>query len=89
MESGNPTIVAVYVYDLIVLMKALERMNRTKKILAEQFKMKDLGEIHYYLGINIQRNEDKKCFIMHQKQYILAVVEKYGLSEACCHPSRC
>ena len=83
MESGNPTIVAVYVDDLIVLTKALERMNGTKKSLAEQFKMKDLGEIHYYcLGINIQRNEDKKCFIMHQKQYILAVVEKYGLSEA-------
>ena len=82
MESGNPTIVAVYVDDLIVLTKALERMNRTKKSLAEQFKMKDLGEIHYRLGINTQRNEDKKCFIMHQKQYILAVVEKYGLSEA-------
>ena len=81
MESGNPTIVAVYVDDLIVLTKALERMNGTKKSLAEQFKMKDLGEIHYCLGINIQRNEDKKYFIMHQKQYILAVVEKYGLSE--------
>ena len=72
MESGNPTIVAVYVDDLIVLTKALERMNGTKKSLAEQFKKKNLGEILYSLGINIQRNEDKKCFIMHQKQYILA-----------------
>jgi len=44
--------------------------------------MKDLGTIHYCLGITIDYDQQKGCLLMHQKQYIHNLLEKYGLSEA-------
>ena len=73
-------IVAVYVDDLIVITKSIEDMNSLKVCLADRFKMKDMGELHYCLGISIERDEEKKSLYMHQKQYITNTIEKFGLS---------
>ncbi len=43
--------------------------------------MKDLGQIHYYLGVAIEQDGDSS-FVMHQKQYIHSMIEKYGIAEA-------
>lgn len=42
--------------------------------------MKDLGELHYCLGINITHDEDG--IVLHQKQYITSLLERFGLTEA-------
>ena len=59
-EEANLTIVAVYVDDLIVIIKSAETM-KIKESLAERFKMKDLGKLHYCLGISIQHDEERGC----------------------------
>lgn len=53
-NTDSPTIVTVYVDDLIVIANIAEEMIRVKKILAGQFKMKDMGKLHYCLGITIE-----------------------------------
>jgi len=75
-------IIAVYVDDLIIVAKSQEVMIKIKCDLSMQFKMKDLGKIHYCLGITIDHDQQKGCLLMHQKQYIHKFLEKYGLSEA-------
>lgn len=82
VEEADVTIVAVYVDDLIILTKSLEQMEKLKRSLTTQYRMKDMGELHYCLGISIERDEERKYLWVHQKQYILAMVEKYGLSQA-------
>ena len=57
---------AVYVDNMMV-----ERMNGVKQVPANRFKMKDLGEIHYWAW-NIHR---EICFVIQHRV-------KYGLSEA-------
>ena len=57
-------------------------MDEVKKNLATKFKMKDLGKLHYCLGITIEQDEKNKCLCLHQKQYIQEMIERYGLSEA-------
>ena len=81
-ETGGITIVAVYVDDLIIIAKTAEKMEKVKRNLATRFRMKDLGKLHYCLGINIEQDEENKCLCLHQKQYIQGMLEKYGLSEA-------
>ena len=76
------TIVAVYVDDLIVITKTPEEMTRIKETLATQFKMKDMGPLHYCLGISIEQDKDQKCIWVHQKQYILKMLEKYGFTDS-------
>lgn len=82
IEEEDMAIVAVYVDDLIILTKTSEQMVELKRCLTAQYKMKDLGELHYCLGISIECDEERKCVCLHQKQYILTMLEKYGLSEA-------
>jgi len=53
-ESDTLAIVAVYVDDLIVTASTEEEMV-IKKSLALRFQMKDMGKLHYCLGINIEK----------------------------------
>jgi hypothetical protein len=76
------TIVAVYVDDLIVISETAEEMEKIKKELAVQFKMKDMGELHYCLGMSIEQDKEQNSIKLHQKEYICSMIEKYGLSEA-------
>ena len=55
------TIVAVYVDDLIIISKTAEEMRTIKKNLLARFKMKDIGRLHYCLGVNIEEDESNKC----------------------------
>ena len=57
-------------------------MEEVKGGLATQFKMKDLGELHYCLGILIEQSQESKCLWLHQKQYISSMLERYRLSDA-------
>ncbi len=49
-------IVAVYVDDLIIMTKTTDEMTELKQNMVKRFKMKDMGELHYCLGINIVGN---------------------------------
>ena len=73
-------IIAVYVDDLILIAETQEEMQQMKQSLSDTFKMKDLGELHYCLGVNVHMN-DNGIFLC-QSQYIQRLLEKYGLSEA-------
>eukprot|EP00731_Ephydatia_muelleri_P005270 Em0002g1446a len=81
-EGTETTIIAVYVDDLIIIAKNPETMERIKGSLTERFKMKDLGKLHYCLGINTEYDENKRCLWMHQRPYIQSLLERYQLSEA-------
>ena len=42
----------------------------------------DMGELHYCPGVSIEHDEDHKCLWLHQKQYVLNMLQKFGLTEA-------
>ena len=73
-------IIAIYVDDLIVITETDEEMKHLKQSLSKEFKMKDLGELHYCLGIHVHRCEDG--ISLCQTQYIQKIIDKYGLSDA-------
>ena len=77
VSTGGPnlTIIAVYVDDLIVIAKTPETMKKIKDSLADRFKMKDLGDLHYCLGISIEYDKDGGCLGMHQRQYIQMLLD--------------
>ena len=73
-------IVAVYVDDLILITETPDGMQHIKESLSTIFKMKDLGKLHYCLGVNV--HVDEKITYLCQSQYIERLLDKYGLSEA-------
>ena len=76
-EKKKLEIIAVYVDDLILIAETLEEIQHMKDCLSETFKMKDMGELRYCLGVNFELDENG--IKLSQKQRLL---EKYGLSEA-------
>ena len=75
-------IIAVYVDDLILLAKTLEEMQKLKEDLTHHFKMKDLGKLHYCLGISVNLDNNTQTISLNQSNYLLKILEKYGLTEA-------
>ena len=75
-------ILAVYVDDLILITESKESMNELKVALKKRYKMKDMGELSYILGISVVQDHEKNCVFLHQKHYIEAILRKYKMDNA-------
>ena len=51
-----------------------------KDSLSKIFKMKDMGKLHYCLGINFELTE--QGISLYQKQYLIKLLERYKFTEA-------
>ena len=47
----------VYVDDIVLGGKSVDKTNATKKELNEKFKMKDLGPLYHFLGVKIIQDQ--------------------------------
>ena len=56
MASGKLTIIVVHVNDCTIAASELESVESLKRRVREHVEMTDLGELHWLLGIEIQRN---------------------------------
>ena len=83
VKNGDTlAVIAVYVDDLILITENDKTMEDVKMSLASQFKMKDMGKLHYCLGVSIVQDEKGRCLCLQQKQYILNMLEKFGMANA-------
>ena len=69
--------------DLIILASDMTKLMEFKAKL-EEFDMSDLGELHFFLGVQIERNRAARTLTMHQKSYIEGVLSRFGMEE--CKP---
>jgi hypothetical protein len=49
----------VYVNNLILVCNNQNKLLQIKKELSQKFEMKDLGELHFFLGMEVERNHDE------------------------------
>ena len=54
----------VYVDDIILTGDDIEEMSRLKNALAKEFEIKDLGQLRYFLGMEVARS--KKGIVISQ-----------------------
>ena len=73
-------IVLIYVDDLLITGDNELLIREAKEALHQKFKLKDLGELKYFLGIEVLRS--KTGVILNQRKYILELISDTGLSGA-------
>ncbi|GJU81448.1 ribonuclease H-like domain, reverse transcriptase, RNA-dependent DNA polymerase [Tanacetum coccineum] len=78
-------VVAVYVDDLFVTGTSLDCINEFKKRMASQFEMSDLGELTYYLGIEVSQGKD--CVEIKQERYAIKILKEAGMED--CNATLC
>lgn len=57
-------------------------IQAAKQFLSTQFRMKDLGELRYFIGIKVDRT--KEGFFLSQKKYLTDVLKQYNMTH--CKP---
>ena len=77
-------IVPVYIDDVTLASKSQESLDRTVEELSKRFKLQDLGETKFILGVEIIRDRPNRTISLSQCQYIIDILERYGFSD--CNP---
>jgi hypothetical protein len=70
-------VVTIYVDDLIVGGDNEKEVEHVKRLLKQKFDMKDLGELKFFLGIEVIRTHEGIWLL--QQQYALDMLSKYGM----------
>lgn len=78
-DEINFIVVSLYVDDLLVTGSNLELVNEFKKDMQQIFEMTDLGEMAYFLGMEVQQKE-KEVFIC-QTKYAKEILKKFRMDE--------
>lgn len=83
--EGELFIIAVYVDDIILGCKSSKLLNDVKKSLSQQYEMKDLGSLKYFLGVNIIQDSQDNSIWIGQSNFAEGVLQKFGMNN--CKPS--
>ena len=76
VEGDGLMILLLYVDDLL-LTGAQKPINECKKKLAAEFEMKDLGMMHYFLGLEVWQYPDE--IFLNQGKYTIEMLKRFGM----------
>ena len=72
-------ILVLYVDDLLIT--GQEHLTaQCKQDLASEFDMKDLGLLHYFLGLEVWKHSNK--ILLNQGKYIVDILKRFGMMES-------
>jgi len=58
--------IVAYVDDLILVCNDQNKLLQIKEDLSQKFEMKDLGELHFLLGMEVERDQDEQLLHINQ-----------------------
>ncbi|GJV06763.1 retrovirus-related pol polyprotein from transposon TNT 1-94 [Tanacetum coccineum] len=76
-KSSNLIIVQIYVDDIIFGLTCQDMCDEFAKIMHDEFEMSMMGELNFFLGLQIKQMEDGIFF--NQSKYIKEMLKKFGL----------
>ncbi|GJZ38528.1 retrovirus-related pol polyprotein from transposon TNT 1-94 [Tanacetum coccineum] len=79
-KDSNLIIVQIYVDDIIFLSTCQEMCDDFAKIMHDAFEMSMMGELIFFLGLQIKQLDDEIFF--NQSKYIKEMLKKFGLEDS-------
>jgi hypothetical protein len=67
----------VYVDDMLIASNSLAAVDGFKQDISRALRIKDLGEVKYILGIQLERNKEKRITKIHQHKFFENVLRKF------------
>ncbi|GJV12426.1 putative ribonuclease H-like domain-containing protein [Tanacetum coccineum] len=78
-HKGNILLVQVYVDDIIFGLTKKELFNAFEKLMHEKFQMSSMGELTFFLGLQVQQKKDG--IFISQDKYVVEILKKFRFSE--------
>ena len=72
--------ILVYVDDIIVASNDPKEVTKLEEFLNDKFKLKDLGDLKYFLGLEVARSNTG--ISVSRRKYAFELLEEAGLSGA-------
>ncbi|KAJ0617172.1 putative RNA-directed DNA polymerase [Helianthus annuus] len=69
-------VLLVYVDDIVITGNNMTEITKVKQGLSDTFKIKDLGVLKYFLGIEVLYSNDSVC--LSQRKYCLDLLSEFG-----------
>jgi hypothetical protein len=82
--DGGPVILLLYVDDLF-LTGDEKLIVESKRKLATEFEMKDLGMMHYFLGLEVWKKPDE--IFLNQGKYIVEILKRFRMMDCKAMPT--
>ncbi|GKB06487.1 retrovirus-related pol polyprotein from transposon TNT 1-94 [Tanacetum coccineum] len=79
-KDFNLIIVQIYVNDIIFGSTCQEMCDDFAKIMHDEFEMSMMGELNFFLGLQIKQLDDEIFF--NQSKYIKEMLKKFGLEDS-------
>ena len=78
-KERNVYLISLYVDDLVITGGSYQLIADIKSTMSQEFEMKDLGDLHYFLGIAFWRESSKT--IITQSKYAREILDRFQMSE--------
>ena len=82
--GGDMFYLGVYVDYIILAGSNDDRINEVKAALSQKFDIKDLGQLHHFLGMTIKQDEEQRSVWIRQPTYTEILLKKFGMQD--CKP---
>ncbi|KAJ9544546.1 hypothetical protein OSB04_024253 [Centaurea solstitialis] len=80
-EGEHIVVIQIYVDDIIFSSTSRELCKKFETVMTEEFKMSMMGEINFFLGLQVRQFSDG--IFINQSKYIFDLLKKYDMSG--CH----
>jgi hypothetical protein len=77
-EPENSVYIAIYVDDLAIV-GSFEHITKLRDYLAAKFKMKDMGEIKTFLGVQVERNRAQRTISLSNGAYLEKILSEHQM----------
>jgi hypothetical protein len=81
-HGSDMAFLLLYVDDIVLTASSTDLLQRIISALRQEFSMTDMGSLHHFLGVSVQRNKDS--MFLSQRQYMLDILERAGMQD--CKP---
>jgi len=85
-DTRGLIIVGVYVDDLTIASARLDTLVHLKSEMSKRYDVKDLGELHFILGLQVKRDRSARMLHLNQKQYVNTVLARFNMLD--CKPAK-
>jgi hypothetical protein len=73
--------IIVYVDDLILMCNNKDKLWQTKEELFRKFEMKDLGDLHFFLGMEVERDYTQHLLYINQIGYLKEILKHFCMRD--------